>query len=1095
MENDLKNNNNKKDFNYIYFIENHEKYKEAHLSLDKKNSGVDDIEIGQIFLSNNEDYFITIYKCRIYYKKIIDNNKNPHKFEFVINLLDKDKQKFKKTITNIDINQNNFLFEFKIPNAGFFGNILPPKSLQLSVEDYFNYYLNYFKDTLKLTKESEEINDLVISVQKVIIEKNENYNFNFYLKIFIECHKIKTIQNHLDLFKLDRKNIGKLDIEKMKEFEEVFNSYIEEPDKIISNNNQKDEIYQIKLFILILFYYYNFKSENVQNLYDNKNINKYIYKGLLKYSIFFNNLKLTKNQIQQIINYSSNFNELRKALEYTSNTLDLLELIDDNLSKFNDCFLKSKEEYEKNNNDNKKQLNKLTFPLIEVADYVIPSNDDHLNEIFDLIEKLEKGINMATGKFYLIFNSSFFKKYIDINKRRNLDNLLTIQKIMELAKRNYNVHEEGIDINKYIQETRIYFLNLKKLNNIQIFKLVTDDNNYKANSKFIKNPKCLEVFDGLDISSISKEDKEICKTINWFEVFGEEYINFVNKICSLINDINDFNKLFIILNINIKEFLLPKEYTLQLIKLLQNKYFDLKQKTYKEGHCPNFVKDTADLIYFTDKFGNNIDEFLSQIDEEIIIEKTIYEIYMRLLTISKELSEIVGNKIAELLLYNNQKYKKESYILLYLLERCQNSKNTIISYFEYYLINEEDMLQFNESENLKLILGLIKNDIFFNGGKSLNKYFNHTNKILSNVRERIEKNEIIYNNIEHFFDNENNEELNNRLLIIYLTNKEEADKNMKKISESFNHAKSIINQLEKLKEYKEFFFPISQKNEIVKLDELIQQIKKNYLNYINVNKDEIDKYLNQLNEEVEERIKKKNNLIYSGIYLKEKELSQDEKIILEKSNEKFNEYKSFLIGKDLSKADQDFINTIQKLNLDKESIYKIAKELIILYNLEENFYRNKIISSLISLSYKDKIQTIIRALINLIDETKVIKGHLYDVLKIILSYIEKEDIPKTVNMSIKILEAYSINILDENNSFIKLYSNSGNFPEIIQNYLLNNSDDKINGNSERISRFLKSFDNLGELSKIKDVDLIKIIIGETNKRRLSLVLKNIKENI
>ena len=430
-----------------------------------------------------------------------------------------------------------------------------------------------------------------------------------------------------------------------------------------------------------------------------------------------------------------------------------------------------------------------------------------------------------------------------------------------------------------------------------------------------------------------------------------------------------------------------------------------------------------------------------------------------------------------------------------MLERCQNSKNTIISYFEYYLINEEDMLQFNESENLKLILGLIKNDIFFNGGKSLNKYFNHTNKILSNVRERIEKNEIIYNNIEHFFDNENNEELNNRLLIIYLTNKEEADKNMKKISESFNHAKSIINQLEKLKEYKEFFFPISQKNEIVKLDELIQQIKKNYLNYINVNKDEIDKYLNQLNEEVEERIKKKNNLIYSGIYLKEKELSQDEKIILEKSNEKFNEYKSFLIGKDLSKADQDFINTIQKLNLDKESIYKIAKELIILYNLEENFYRNKIISSLISLSYKDKIQTIIRALINLIDETKVIKGHLYDVLKIILSYIEKEDIPKTVNMSIKILEAYSINILDENNSFIKLYSNSGNFPEIIQNYLLNNSDDKINGNSERISRFLKSFDNLGELSKIKDVDLIKIIIGETNKRRLSLVLKNIKENI
>ena len=135
--------------------------------------------------------------------------------------------------------------ELKFANAGLSNKILPPKSLQLSLEEYFNYYLNYIKETLKCTKESEEINDLIISVQKVLEEKNENYNFNFYLKIFVECQKIKTIQNHLNLFKIERINIGQLDIENMNEVEEVFNSYIGEPNKININNNPIEEIYQI----------------------------------------------------------------------------------------------------------------------------------------------------------------------------------------------------------------------------------------------------------------------------------------------------------------------------------------------------------------------------------------------------------------------------------------------------------------------------------------------------------------------------------------------------------------------------------------------------------------------------------------------------------------------------------------------------------------------------------------------------------------------------------------------------------------------------------------------------------------------------------
>ena len=211
---------------------------------------------------------------------------------------------------------------------------------------------------------------------------------------------------------------------------------------------------------------------------------------------------------------------------------------------------------------------------------------------------------------------------------------------------------------------------------------------------------------------------------------------------------------------------------------------------------------------------------------------------------------------------------------------------------------------------------------------------------------------------------------------------------------------------------------------------------------------------------------------------------------MEKSNEKFNEFKSFLLGQDINKNDMDLTRMIQSLNLNKELVFKISDELMTLYKIKEKFYRNKIINSLMSLSYKDKIQKIITSLIYLIDATKVKKGYFYDTLKIISSYMEKEDLPKTINMSIKILKAYSIDILDENDSFIKLYINSEKFPVIIQNYLLKNLDERTKGNSERISRFLKAFDNIGEFSQMKDIDLIKTIIEEANKSQLSLIPDN-----
>ena len=71
---------------------------------------------------------------------------------------------------------------------------LPPKSLKLTLQNQFNYYINYL-NTNNLNK-----NDLIISTQKYL-EQTQEYDIGIYLTIFIYCDTTDTIQRHLDLFK------------------------------------------------------------------------------------------------------------------------------------------------------------------------------------------------------------------------------------------------------------------------------------------------------------------------------------------------------------------------------------------------------------------------------------------------------------------------------------------------------------------------------------------------------------------------------------------------------------------------------------------------------------------------------------------------------------------------------------------------------------------------------------------------------------------------------------------------------------------------------------------------------------------------------
>ena len=1008
MEGQINDNNKKREYNYVYFIESHEQDKATNLSLSKKYNGVEDLGIAHTTISNN-GYFITIYRFKINFGIICKNNKNPQKLEYTVTLTDGNKEKFKKIITNLVMYKDNFFFNFKFPNSGIFNNILPPKSLNQTLAEQFNFYLNYLKGDLNSTKES--INDLVLSIQRYIVEKEEKLDFAMYLTILAECHKPEAIQNQLDLFKVETiKGKGVLSVDKIKEINNLFNGYIKEPNKVTDDDFETGD-YKVKLISVILYfnYVFNFNGESINSLFDNKEINIYLYRGLYTFTPLFKDYKIIKDKIQEIINEANNYNELKNALEYSINAKDLLQNIFDNIVKFNKCYSEAKKEYK----NNKKIKLK-----IEIPEMVIPQINDNLKDISDLIHKINTVIKNSKLDFYLQFDSPFFIKYTNFYHNQDLDKLLIILELILFLKKNNDLNEAQAYINKCINETGYFLGSNMKLNNVQILKCIKNDINYNPSSKYIKDPKCFDIFNSLKFDSIEREFKEIIKTINWINVFGKEYTNFITNICERIIHIKYFNSLFIIFNINFKNFNIPNEYKFYLIKTLQHNYLEITKRTYKAEECPNFFDDSAKLIYFTDQYGENVKGFLQEMNDELP-EDIIYEIYMKLLTIYNKLSKAIENMIVNFIL-NKKNKNRESYIVLYLLERCENSKEIIIKNFDYYLIKEEEILEVKESENIKLLKGLLNNEMYTTGGISLNKYINHTNEILSIVRVKIESNEILYKDLQPFFQDKNTEQnFYNRMLIIYLNNEAMAKETYNKIKVNFNRMKKDICGLKYLLEDKEFFFKHSQKDNIEKLTKLIESIENGNYNNYKEKVNEINKYITPTKNEVQQRIVRRNSLVFLKIYNKQKEMHPNDEIkSLEESNNQLNKYKPFLLGKKLNKVDPELFNIIKSLNLNKESINQKADELISLFGVEEKAYKNQIINVLMSLTYKDKLLKLINSLKQIIEDTNVKKGPFYNILDISKSHLNKNEISNSIHFSIKVLQNYSIDIFDEKDNLI-----------------------------------------------------------------------------
>lgn len=174
-------------------------------------------------------------------------------------------------------------------------------------------------------------------------------------------------------------------------------------------------------------------------------------------------------------------------------------------------------------------------------------------------------------------------------------------------------------------------------------------------------------------------------------------------------------------------------------------------------------------------------------------------------------------------------------------------------------------------------------------------------------------------------------------------------------------------------------------------------------------------------------------------------------------------------------VNEDLINIIKSLELNEVIINNEVDNLMKIFMLENMDDKNKLTNSILSLKYKEKIIKLISSLKNIFEITKVKKGIFSNLLNIIKSYLEKQQIVCTIQFSINILKSYSIDIFDENDNFIQLMIKFGEYPESIK-FLFNINKSNI----EKQKQFFRNKENINILDVIFE---FVNNIGDMDKRK------------
>ena len=986
MEQDIK--RQERDFEYVYFIENHEVSEKVQIDFSKKYSEANElIEVFQneYKLNENLTYKYSIYRFNFYPSKM---NQKEAKKEIIIKLENKNRNKFNGTITISNDSENIYIFDFKFDKMkNSMNEIEPPNSYKFSHMKQFDIYLDYIKNILKIKKTySSEIFGLVSSTQNLFKGNDKKFLFSFYLKVLLASFKNQYFKAHLDTFKLNKiQEIGIIPKNIEKILPNILNIFEKKFEKLLEIIKEKNDEYGKKLFSIILYYNYNFKPKRMEEVIKNEKAKSYIYKILNEFYYLFKNLILTNDQLIDLLKYSNNL-------------LEFIRIISNNFDKFYGMYEAEKISHQKS-------------LVIDIDSIITLDKNDNLKEIYEEYNKLiEKQLDQKSKKIFLFIPLNLCEKYVNILKGENIDNLYHLKNIIKLNIDKGILKQKDIkfDILNIIHDTGITLSKNKRLKNIDILNAIENDKYYKENRFKRKVYRSLDILNGLNIKSFDEEFYKKWKKMDWLNIFDEQYYDFLSKVIFLIEDIKDFNILFKLFDKS-KDENEPPNFDENSLSLMQKRFIEL-QKNNNSKESTNFKEDLKKLLFYSDQKEVDISGFLNSDLTKILSYESFYMIYIDFINTYKD--SITSN--IKQIITNYFIHNINPQTLLDLLEKCPYISKNILQNIDKYNIQKEDFMKFEKNDNLRVFEGLlnggyIENELY----KNINYIF-YANKVLEDLDNDIKEGKISYRDISIFYSKKE-EKLISRLKII-AKNKEEIAKNYFSIIDKYyNEIQNVFNDLQIILEDLFLFFFNKESEEIDKIKDIIEDMKNGLLNcyeskYVDKIKEIKKKYL----KDAQIRNSKKKSSFFINIFNDNKIIYKNDDECIKKTEEDFEKIKYIFNKEELRDTNvlKIYLNTIQGKKDDE--IYNEIEYLIEIFKdkIKNEYNKEEIKKRMKLLSKKEILYNISLAILLFIEKIQVAHDILWDKVSNIIQLLEKSLEEETIRQSIDELkkEPYNIDI-------------------------------------------------------------------------------------
>ena len=974
----------------------------------------------------------------------------------------------------------NFLYNLNFKEYKSFGkNYIPPRSAVLS---YLTQLLDYKAIITKTYKSSKEslLKALFNDSFSIIEKKTEKeYDFDFYLELFKLRYNNGEILKLIDAFNLKKIKLSsdKQAIKKYSKSLKMIEGRIEKEEIFKNIDEENKNRYKINFYTLLLYFHSNYDTENLENFLLKKNIWKILINILQENTIFFYNINIPKDLIDEMFNQTQfHFQKLEYIFNYINSLETALMYINANIDKIYNCCLDKNRDKIKNKFD----LSKFN---------IVPKDTDNYSKIYVELSNLIK--YEKSHKHFIIISEALWDLFIHKNYLRNLNNLEIIDKSLSICK---EVDKSlTLSIHKEISETFTYAINQGLLKNNELLKYIKKNAYFQSNKKFenlIYRP--LEIFNGFDFNDINEEFFKLWKDVDLIKIYSFLQNQPIQLIIGKISHMKDFSillRLFNFPNISSNDKVIVVFLRAKFIKLIN---------TYTKESCPNFINATSLLIYGLDKCGINFIQFL----DDKILNNFPREISNEIfLNITKNYQDISKDLIKYVINYFiNAKNNPKIETIISLLKTAPNINFLKLIFYEIniYTIKEEEL--FNEKRDIKSfqLLDWIQKEKLIDKYSELKEtvYVEKTNKTKIKILGNIKSGNIRYDMISDWYINNNNINIFKEKLQIILFHK---DEDFKKCIDCMNQniykIKSLIKDINKLISVLKEFYENKHKEDIKFLNEFMDRIKSGFLNEIEKEKTKadlikMDKILPDLNEKND----LKNSLFFMNLYKKHRtnkknQFFEDDKIFeltkndFEKLNLFFKNNWSHNIEDPIKKNCYDAIKSLEKNDVNKEIILlkKIFKV--------ENIDIEPITDNLIALSKTEKIFLTLKGFLNFIEETKAKQTEFSKELRKFQDILAQNVTAEKLTSFGKELEKYGIYVLgkEDNQDYLNiihsLYRKKGSLE-----FLLKLSSDDCHYLQELCS---ETENTLLTIADIQDMEkcckYMKNIIGNNSKTDLEII--------